>query len=189
LGELAVLQLLAREIGYDYAVEAWFGPLNGIHDFSRSGIAIEVKGVAGVGSLLHISHLDQLESKGLSALAIARPRFREGPEGRSISAVVNAIREEIYCAAPAARRGFDNRLLRAGFIEGNGQPTDPATFFLENMSGFEVRDGFPRLTGSSVPAEIVDASYTLDERTLARFRIDADGLARFAKMMTGVANE
>jgi hypothetical protein len=189
LGELAVLQLLVKEIGYDDAVEAWRGPLDGIHDFSRSGIAIEVKSVAGVGNLLRISHLDQLDSKGLSALAIARLRFREAPEGRSISAVVNSIRDDIDRAAPTARRGFDDRLLRAGFIEGNKQPPDSTAFYLDSMYGFEVRNGFPRLTGSSVPAEIVDASYTLDERALARFRVEADGLTKLAKMMTGVTHE
>jgi Putative PD-(D/E)XK family member, (DUF4420) len=184
LGELAVLRLVAAEIGYDHAVGAWIGPLDGIHDFNRSGIAIEVKGVAGVGSLLRISHLDQLETRGLSALVIARPRFREGPEGSSLSDVIQSIREEIDRSAPNARTGFDDRLLRARFLDVDRQQHDSITYLLHSVYGFEVREGFPRLTTSSVPAEIVDAAYSLDERTIDRFRIEADGLSKFASMMT-----
>jgi Putative PD-(D/E)XK family member, (DUF4420) len=53
---------------YGKAIEGWRGPLDGIHDFSRSGVAIEVKTVVGIGHLLKISHLEQLETVGLTSL-------------------------------------------------------------------------------------------------------------------------
>src|SRR5437870_542293 len=53
------------------------GPMQGIHDFNHAGTAIEVKTVVGSGNWLQISRLAQLETTGLSALAVARPRIQE----------------------------------------------------------------------------------------------------------------
>jgi hypothetical protein len=187
LGELTVLELLAGEIGYDAAVEAWFGPLDGIHDFSRSGIGVEVKAVAGGGSLLRISRLDQLDRRGLSSLLIARPRFQEAPNGRTLPTAVRDIREAIDRSAPGVRQAFDDRLLRAGLHEIDPQASPNFAFILQDVSGFEVREDFPRMTGLSVPPEIVDASYSLDERLLGGFLIDVDGLSRFLSLMGGTS--
>jgi hypothetical protein len=183
LGELTVLELLAAEIGYEAAVEGWFGPLDGIHDFSRSGVGIEVKAVAGGGNLVRISRLDQLDRRGLSTLLIARPRFQEAPGGRTVPMAVRDVRDALDRSAVAVRPAFDDRLLRAGLIEVERQTSPYSSFTLQNLYGFEVRENFPRLTGLSVPQEIVDASYSLDERLLSGFLIDVDGLSRFLRMM------
>ncbi|MGJ5051653.1 PD-(D/E)XK motif protein [Bradyrhizobium oligotrophicum] len=185
IGELTVLELLAAEIGYEAAVEGWFGPLDGIHDFSRSGIGIEVKAVAGGGSLMRISRLDQLDRRGLSTLLVARPRFQEAPEGRTLVTASRDIRNALDQSAAGVRPVFDDRLLRAGLIEVDSQASPLFSFVLQDLYGFEVREEFPRLTGLSVPAEIVDASYSLDERLLGGFLIDVDDLSRFFKMMGG----
>lgn len=185
LGELTVLELLAAEIGYEAAVEGWFGPLDGIHDFSRSGIGIEVKAVAGGGNLMRISRLDQLDRRGLSTLLIARPRFQEAPEGRTLVTAAHKIRNALDRSAAGVRPVFDDRLLRAGLIEVNPEASPFFSFVLQDLYGFEVREEFPRLTGLSVPVEIVDASYSLDERLLAGFLIDVDGLSGFFKLMGG----
>ncbi len=187
LGELIVLELLSGEIGHEAAVEAWFGPLDGIHDFSRSGIGIEVKAVAGGGNLVRISRLDQLDRRGLSSLLIARARFQEAPDGRTVVAAVRDIREAIDRSAPGVRRAFDDRLLRAGLLEVEPQASPAFAFILQDLYGFDVREDFPRLTGLSVPPEIVDASYSLDERLLGGFLIRADGLSRSLKMMGGAS--
>jgi hypothetical protein len=188
LGELTILELLAKEIGYELAVEAWLGPMDGIHDFSRSGIGIEVKAVAGAGSLVRISRLDQLDRRGLSSLLVARPRFQEGPDGRTLLTAVRDVRETIDRSAPGVRLGFDDRLLRAGFIDVDRQVSAVPSFELKQIYGFEVREDFPRLTGLSVPAEVVDAAYSLDERLLGRFLFGADTIPRFARMMMGATS-
>ncbi|WFU55725.1 PD-(D/E)XK motif protein [Bradyrhizobium pachyrhizi] len=182
LGELTILELLAAEIGYEAAVEGWFGPLDGIHDFSRSGVGIEVKAVAGGGNLVRISRLDQLDRRGLSTLLIARPRFQEAPGGRTVLTAVRDVRDALDRSAAGARPAFDDRLLRLGLVEMDRQAS-PFSFVLQDLYGFEVRENFPRLTGLSVPQEIVDASYSLDERLLGSFLIDIDGLSRFLRMM------
>src|SRR6516162_7171497 len=40
-GELAVLDMLANDIGLPDAISAWSGPADGIHDFQAQGIAVE----------------------------------------------------------------------------------------------------------------------------------------------------
>ncbi|QOZ06636.1 PD-(D/E)XK motif protein [Bradyrhizobium sp. CCBAU 51765] len=187
LGELTMLELLAAEIGYDAAVEGWFGPLEGIHDFSRSGIGIEVKAVAGGGNLVRISRLDQLDRRGLSTLLIARPRFQEAPGGRTVLLAVRDIRNALDRSAAGARLAFDDRLLRAGLVEVDREGSPFASFVLQDLYGFEVREEFPRLTGLSVPPEVVDASYSLDERLLGGFLIGVDGLIQFLRLMGGTS--
>ncbi len=187
LGELTVLELLADEIGHEAAVEAWCGPLDGIHDFSKSGIGIEVKAAAGGGNLVRISRLDQLDRRGLSSLLLARPRFQEAPGGRTMSTAAADIREAIDRSAPGARRHFDDRLLRAGLLERDPRAPSGFSFVLQQFRCFEVREDFPRMTGLSVPPEIVDASYSLDERRLGGFLITPDMLSRSIKMMGRVS--
>jgi len=108
-GELIVLQIMGAEIGYGKAIEGWRGPLDGIQDFSRLGVAIEVKTVVGIGHLLKISHLAQLETAGLSSLVIARLRLREDHNGKSLPSVIEEIRDEIFRLSPVALPGFKER--------------------------------------------------------------------------------
>src|SRR5713101_188016 len=59
LGELAVMELVAAEIGLARAIAAWRGPLDGIHDFEAAGVAIEAKAAIGLSHHIRISRLDQ----------------------------------------------------------------------------------------------------------------------------------
>jgi hypothetical protein len=185
MGELEVLRLVAAEIGHAPAVDAWLGPLDGLHDFSREGKAIEVKSILGVGHTFRVSEAGQLETAGLTRLVVARPRFQEAPDGRSLADMVAALREEFRRDAASALGMLDDKLLRAGFIE--SEAGDGARAVLHDLYAFDVAEGFPRITAGSIPPGILDLSYTLDERALARFRIDVDALRRFARTMGGSA--
>lgn len=116
LGELAVLRIFAEVAGHSAAVEAWKGPVDGVHDFVAGGAAVEVKSVLGIGTHLQISHFDQLEFTGLSSLTIGRVRFREGPDGKSLPSQVENIRRETADASPATVSELENKLLRAGYL-------------------------------------------------------------------------
>ena len=189
LGELIVLQIMGGEIGYSRSIEGWQGPLDGIHDFSRLGVAIEVKTVLGVGNLLQISHLGQLESTGLSSLVIARPRLRENPKGKSLSSTVAEIRDEIVRSSPASLSAFDERLMRAGYLELDAALYGGSSILLHEIYGFDVATGFPRLTASTVPSGIVDGTYTIDERSISGFRLDATNLRIVMHAMNGGIDE
>jgi hypothetical protein len=170
LGELLVLQMIAEVAGYPTAVEAWKGPIDGIHDFVGPGLTIEVKSVLGIGTHLYISRLDQLESVGLSQLVIARLRFRQGPGGESLSGYVKNIRREISSRYPTALYPFEEKLLRAGYLDLDATLYEATLVSQENLCCYIVRDDFPRLIRQSIPSAIVDGSYTIEERAISGFR-------------------
>jgi hypothetical protein len=185
MGELTVLRFIAEEIGYPLAINFWEGPIDGVHDFKGLGVALEVKSVLGVGSLIHVSHLAQLESSGLTALVIARVRFREGSDGKSIPVAVQQLRDDVKELAPLSHSSLEEKLLRAGYLDIDRAHYDALRFVPVDLYGIAVRDGFPRLTPESVPAGIVDCSYEIDERTAANFRIGADELQTILCGMVG----
>jgi Putative PD-(D/E)XK family member, (DUF4420) len=185
MGELTVLRFVAARIGYPLAIGSWEGPLGGIHDFTCVGIALEVKTALGSGGFLHVSHLAQLESSGLDALVIVRVRFREGADGKSIPEAVQEIRDEIEDSAPLTTSSLDDKLLRMGYLDLDRNLYDELRFVSVDLYGITVRDGFPRLTPSLVPAGIVDGSYMIDERAAADFRIKLDDLQKFVGRMAG----
>jgi hypothetical protein len=185
IGELAVLRLVAAEIGYPLAVDSWEGPLDGIHDFKRLGVALEVKTVVGISQLLHVSHLGQLENTGLDALAIVRARFRETQDGKSVSQVVHEIRDEIRNLAPFALADFEDKLLRVGYLDADSDLYGATRFAPVELHGIMVAEGFPRLTPTSVPAGILDASYIIDERTVAGLRLNTDEFKSLLRRMAG----
>jgi hypothetical protein len=176
IGELIILRLLAGEMGYAGAVRAWQGPLQGIHDFNHAGTAIEVKTVVGAGSWLQISRLAQLETTGLSALAVARPRLQESAVGTSLVDSVNEIRESMNRDDPAALAEFNERMIRAGYLEIDAAMYSNFRFALHDIRGYEVARDFPRLTAATVPAGIVDGTYVIDERSIGQFRLSDAGL-------------
>jgi hypothetical protein len=185
MGELAVLQFLAAKVGYRLAVDSWDGPLDGIHDFTRHGIALEVKTALGNSNVLHVSHLTQLESSGLHALIIVRVRFREGADGKSIPDAVREIRDEIKRLAALSNSSFEEKLLRVGYLDVDRDFYDALRFVPIEIYGLAVRDGFPCLTPSLVATGIIDGSYTIDERATGNFRIKADDLQNILGRMAG----
>ena len=187
MGELAVYRMIAEELGHAIAIDAWQGPLDAIHDFSRGGSALEVKSSLGVKSRLSISHLDQLETEGLNFLMIARMRFREGPDGLTLKAMVRDIRSVLDRDAPQMRCEFDDRVLRAGFVDTERDEGDEICAVLEDVCAYDVRESFPRLIARSVPAGIVDASYSIDERSIVAFRAAESHMRIFIAGMKGGA--
>jgi Putative PD-(D/E)XK family member, (DUF4420) len=188
LGEIAVLRIFAEVAGYSAAVEAWKGPVDGIHDFVAKGAAVEVKSVLGIGTRLHISHFDQLEFSGLSSLTIGRVRFREGHNGKTLPSHVEAIRRETADASPAAVSELENKLLRAGYLDVDAPLYGTMHFIQEALYCYAVKEHFPRLARAVIPSAIVDGSYTLDEQAISGFRQDSGYLRKILSMNTGVAH-
>ncbi len=174
MGELEVIRLAAPAIGYGHAIAAWQGPLDGLHDFVGSGAAIEVKSALGPSSLIRISDAAQLDTAGLACLVIARPRFRSDPDGLDLVERVGTVRDEIRMKAPGELAGFDDKLLRAGFIASEHRSGPKAT--LESIRIYEVRDGFPHIDPSSLPAAVTGVSYAIEERVLGDFAAEGPAL-------------
>lgn len=185
LGELAVLDLLAEETGLACAIAAWSGPLGGIHDFQAAGVAVEVKTAVGISHHIRISHLDQLDSEGLGRLILARVRFHEGPEGVTLPEMINALRKKIDDGYPASAQEFSEKLLRTGYLDADAECYASTRAVLVDIYAFTVSGEFPRLIRATVPAGIVEAAYSLDERQLTPFRMEHDDFHAAVRQMSG----
>jgi Putative PD-(D/E)XK family member, (DUF4420) len=186
LGELAVMELMATEIGLPRAIAAWCGPLAGIHDFEGARVAIQVKAAIGLSHHIRISRLDQLDAESLGALVLARARFQEAPDGLTLPEVIGALRKRVDQDFPNAATELAEKLMRAGYLEADAEVYGLMRTALQKLHGFSVGDGFPRLIGATVPPAIVDAAYSLDERQLAPFRIGEQDLRVLLRRMGGV---
>jgi Putative PD-(D/E)XK family member, (DUF4420) len=171
LGEIAVLQKLATEVGLPQAITAWTGPLDGIHDFQLAGLGVEVKSTIGVSHHVRISRLDQLDPEGLDQLLLARTRFHEASEGMTLPEVIGGLRKTINEVHPASIDEFSDKIMRTGYLDTDAEFYASTRTILSDFHLFKVGEGFPSLTRASVPAAVVEAAYSLDERQLAAFRV------------------
>lgn len=167
IGELLLLdQLLDR--GGD-PVGMWTAPDDGLHDFERSGHALEAKSSLGSARRLHISTLDQLDDVGLASLHIAHIRLVEARDGETLAHIADRI--EARLKGERARRDFRNALLRRGVPPG-AISADGLQVRCVNIEYYTVREGFPRLRRGDVALGIVEADYQVEVRALSGFQVD-----------------
>lgn len=179
MGEFEVLRLAAALIGFGAAIASWKGPLNGLHDFVGPGASIEVKSALGPANLIRISDSAQLDTRGLSRLALARPRFRSDPDGTDLAARFRTLRDAILFESPGDLQGFEEKVLRAGFIAAEFHTE--LTMTLEDICWYDVKQGFPYIDPAAVPPAVTSVTYMLDERSLRPFAMgqdDSDGILR-----------
>jgi hypothetical protein len=184
LGELAAMEFVQSEIGLVGAISAWCGPMDGIHDFQASGVALEVKATIGLSHQIRISRLDQLDSDGIHALVLLRTRFQEAPEGLTLPEHVGSLRRRIERESPSASGEFSDKLMRAGYLDADAEVYGGTRTVLNDVQAFRVGEGFPRLTRAAVPAGIIDAAYSLDERQLGPFRISSEESRTLVRQMS-----
>ena len=137
----------------------------------------------GTGNWLQISRFSQLETKGISVLALARPRLQESASGTSLADTVKEIRDEMDRSAPSALTEFNERMMRAGYIEIDAPMYSGLRYILHSLQWFGVSAGFPRLTPATVPVGIVDGTYTIDERSISTFRLDSSAVSALIQPM------
>lgn len=161
-GELVVLgELLEGEADKAAIVEAWLGPLGGLHDFRIGQGALEVKAtLSGPGFPAKISNLEQLDTSAVSPLFIAGVRHIEAPGGMTLGELSLDLLDRL-AGDPAAKATFRDRLLAVGLPETDfGRYTRRLTHV--SARAYLVDDGFPRLVRGNMPSAVVSARYVLD---------------------------
>lgn len=186
LGELVVMERIAALSGLDRVVPSWTGPDRGIHDFERGDRAIEVKTSSGLAGLAHISALSQLDAGGFGELTLCRVAVIRDDDGEDLAEIIARVRAEADRFGHGVRQRLDRGLLLSGYID-----ADVAAERLEKLSvvaveGYDVREGFPRLTSQTVPPGIVAAEYRLDLASAANHQMSAADLEGvFSRFATG----
>jgi hypothetical protein len=161
-GELVVLRdMIGMGIPAACAVEAWQGPLNGLHDFSVGSGAIEIKTTVSVNSFpARIGSLEQLDPSLKQPLFLAGVRLTISGAGRALPEIVGMLRDCLTGDSPTLSL-FESRLLHAGYLD---VLADHYTrrFETVGMIVFEVTGAFPGLTRGKVDTAIRQARYELD---------------------------
>lgn len=177
MGELVVLRRLIQD---DARLLAnWSAPDDGLHDFELAGHALEVKSTLGSAAVLRISSLDQLDTSGLRRLDLLHVRLVETPEGECLEDIIQGI---ISCLAQdAARRDFNNALLRRGLMPDDIGARDSPRASVRTLTAFAVENNFPRLVRAFVPPAVAEADYMLELRGIEAYSVEVDVvLAEFA---------
>lgn len=161
-GELEVLDSLMRHgVPAPLAVEAWQGPLGGLHDFLFGAGAIEVKSTASPASFqARIGSLEQLDDSLVSPLYVAGVQLATDSQGLTLPAKIDALRGRL-ADLPATKETFDRLLLHAGFYDEDAEGYDRRFQCLATWM-FPVSERFPRLTKGNVPGAVTSAHYEID---------------------------
>lgn len=161
-GELEILlELIRCGLPVFVCVDAWRGPLGGIHDFSLGTGAIEVKTtVAPTGFPAIIGSLEQLDDSLIRPLFVGAARLALDSTGLTLAEQVAKVREAMRQETAAAAT-FNSLLLHAGFIDTVAERYT-RRFVRTAMCILPVSTTFPRLTRANVPVEISKACYEVD---------------------------
>lgn len=182
VGELVLLRrLIDHGIPARTVLEAWQGPLRGLHDFVLGSGAIEVKATATVqGFQARVQSLDQFDETVRQPLFCCAVRFTERADGATLPEHIDA--------AAALLQGdflalglFETRLLQAGYLAAT------ADRYTRRLNPREVRllrigETFPRLTASTVPAGVLRARYDVDLDLIA---LEDVGLSEALRQLEG----
>lgn len=161
-GELEVVDALIQHGGpAPVVVEAWQGPLDGLHDIRLGAGAIEVKSTASTASFqAKVGSLEQLDDSLVSPLYVAGVQLVADLQGMTLPEKIDGLRIRL-AGLPATREVFDRLLLHAGFSDDDADGYT-RRFRCSSIRVFHVDDNFPRLTRGNVPSAISSAQYAID---------------------------
>jgi hypothetical protein len=173
IGELWFLQTVAlHRVGADAAVKGWLGPLAAPHDFLLDASLVEIKTCVPGSDDVTIASLQQLDGAGeplyLCVVRLA-PATSTTPDAFTTAALVTRIRQDIE-ASQAASTEFELRLAETGYAD--GEEYARSWYHVSGVRYFHVRDDFPRLVPSGVPAGIREVTYTVDLGSCVAFEHD-----------------
>ena len=171
-GELHFLKLLLeRGLPAASVIEAWQGPLDGLHDFLLGSGAMEVKSTTAThGFPATAGSLEQFDASLVSILFLVGVRFMVEPSGATLPEIVDDIACRLE-GEPDTKGIFETLLLRAGFLRAFSDR------YKRRLAHSETRillvDGeFPALTRSNVNPAIRKACYELDLDLVSAPRLD-----------------
>ncbi len=182
LGELKILKdHLFPVVGVNRSVRCWTGPLGAPKDFEVDRIAIEAKARRGAAApYVAISSEHQLDRTGVEALFlhVLEVSAAVGETGRAVTVTeaVNTVQRLITDEGPAMTDLFDDRLAAIGFDPLDDYSDRRWVMGAEHI--FEVRDGFPCITGAMFPSGVTHVRYSIGLTECEAFRVDATTLAQ-----------
>lgn len=175
LGELRLLEdHLLPVLGPVAGVRCWAGPLDAPRDFEISTLHVETKTRTPMQNAVTISSENQLDPGGCERLFLHVVRIASATEGSeaavTVADVARRVLGQIEDRDPLAAETFEERLLATGF-DWEHDYTDSLWLVTEETL-FEVKDEFPRITRSMVPAGVEGVRYSLGLAVCENWRVD-----------------
>ncbi len=163
LGELFVLRdEILPALSAGDALATWTGPAGTTQDFMLpSGHRLEIKTAPPNAGMVRIHGLGQLDPGG-DSLELLVVRMQDtsvlAPGAVTVPGLIDSIRS-VISADPDAEAAFDVLLATVGWHE-HPSHHELAVHVL-GIDRHEVKSGFPRLIGTSVPSGVQDVDYTI----------------------------
>jgi hypothetical protein len=156
-------------------IHSWVGALGDKQDFLLKNLAIEVKSYRMSSSKsIWISSKEQLNSdKNPFYLFICA--LYEGESGDTIADLVQSIAEQIE--AESLLDEFIEKVERYGYISEIHKDT-LSRFGLEQVIGYEVREGFPKISLYQVSPWIKEMKYSIDLAGCLDFKVDMNAILK-----------
>ena len=170
IGELLLLETLARLRGLQAALDAWVAPDDHPQDFSLPKGILEAKTrLAASRPLVSISSLEQLETSELP-LALWVMELTPDPNGSTLNGLANDLMSLADAGGPALAGRMRLALLRRGYEHFDSY--DALRYRVSGERAFAVASDFPRITRSSTDLRIRTATYQVDLTALGQFERD-----------------
>ena len=175
IGELVMLERhLLPVLGALDAVRCWTGPLQEPRDFEISRIHVEAKARGFGVSHITISSEHQLDSNDCDTLFLHVTEVGTAAEGASSALTVtefaSKMRSEMARHDMAAVDLFEERLSAVGF-EWTDDYSDKL-WLVGRESVYEVQEGFPRITSSTIPGGVSNVRYRIHLPECEKFRVE-----------------
>lgn len=161
-GELEILlEMMSAGVPCLSAVEAWQGPMEGLHDFAFGVGAIEVKTTTSPnGFPVSIGSLEQLDDSLVRPIYLAGVRLALSASGQTLPEKIGELREMVS-DDPVALATMNSRLLHGGFIDALADRYT-RRFSRVTLRTIEISGDFPRLTRENVVIQIRKVRYEVD---------------------------
>jgi hypothetical protein len=175
IGELYFLKThLLKIFSASEALSFWKGPFGEQQDFSIGNIAVEVKSKQGTSApYIQISSIDQLSCNTENCFLYI-VTLNVAPKSTENTISLNKIIYEIKQLLSNANEIdiFENLLAEAGYMD--LPEYDEKYYLISKESIFEIKDGFPRLLGDSVPNGVISIQYKIELKECKPFEITLD---------------
>lgn len=178
-GLVAELNFLRRTafaaIGVRRAVESWTGPLGAPKDFEMGRVCVEVKARRGAAvPQVSVANEHQLDTDGVDRLFLHVAEISvasaDDADAVTVTEVAKSVMEEVESVAPESVELFDARLLATGFDW--KEDYSDKRWLAGSARYYDVRDGFPCITSSMVPAGVGNLRYSVSLPQCEQYRVE-----------------
>ncbi|MBT1451511.1 PD-(D/E)XK motif protein [Glaciecola sp. XM2] len=177
-GELFILNQLIKDKTeahqIDQILNAWTGPLGGVHDFVFEDISLEIKTKLSSTSTIHISSEFQLETDAHLKLELAVVDVEKSVQGCSIESLYLTIKRHVVtCNADLS--SLVERLIAFKLDESDLKKYGKYTFKATQTDRYDcIDEQFPKIIRSGIADQISSVKYKLNLSELSKFILSSE---------------